>query len=250
MAIKVGMLFAAVLVLTGASYAGEGARAPVVVELFTSEGCSSCPPADALLIQLQQKQPVPGAEIICLGQHVDYWNSLGWKDVFSSAEFTARQQRYSQAFVNGQVYTPQMVVDGRVEFNGSDAGRAASAIARAAQEPKATVLVSTEGTSLQVHVENLPAVSRNDTAEVLLAITESDLLSNVSRGENAGRKLRHIGVVRRIGVIGTVRGPSFDAKPNLALDKEWNRGNLRAVVIVQERGSRRVLGAGSTAIAE
>jgi hypothetical protein len=191
-------------------------RSPVLVELFTSEGCSSCPPADALLIQLAKTQPVAGAQIIVLGAHVDYWNQLGWKDPFSSAEFSARQSRYSDAWGEERVYTPQMVVDGRAEFAG--------------------------GNRLQVRVEDVPAGSR-DTVEVLLAITEANLQSSVARGENSGRSLAHTGVVRRLEVIGIVKpGTVFSAEPKLSLAIGWKRENLRGVVFLQER-CRRVLGA-------
>src|SRR5574337_814125 len=116
--------------------ASGGPRAPVLVELFTSEGCSSCPPADALLARLDQTQPVSGAEVIALKEHVDYWDHLGWRDPYSSELFTARQNAYAHAFGKDGIYTPQMIVDGRTEFVGSRESLARQAIRRAAQEPK------------------------------------------------------------------------------------------------------------------
>ena len=233
----------------------QSTSTPVVVELFTSEGCSSCPPADAVLIGLETTQPVPGAEVIALGQHVDYWNRLGWTDPYSSAGFSARQGEYAHAFGKEGVYTPQMIVDGQAEFVGSNMNKAREAISNAARAPKASVEVSLganpagkkpDGIALFVRVENMPAVSPGDTAEVMLAITENDLHSQVARGENAGRSLRHIAVVRQLKVIGTANaaeGRAFTAEPIVTIANGWKRGNLRAVVFVQERASRRVLGA-------
>lgn len=230
-----------------------GARVPVVVELFTSEGCSSCPPADALLGRLDATQPVGGAEVIALAQHVDYWNYLGWSDPFSSHEFSERQGQYQRAFGKDSVYTPQMVVDGREELPGGNSGRALEAIARAAREPKAEVSLSLVGDGadaaapvrLGVRVDKLPRASDGGAAEVLLAITEGGLSSDVERGENSGRKLTHVGVVRRLTKLGEAGAGPFSAEAVVDLEKGWRRENLRAVVFVQEGASRRVVGAAS-----
>src|SRR5437660_2167157 len=117
---------------------------PILVELFTSEGCSSCPPADALLRTLVETQPVAGAQVIGLGQHVDYWDRQGWRDRFSSAASTDRQQRYAHAFNIDSIYTPQMVVDGREELVGSDGTRAHRTIVNAAGSPHALVSITLE----------------------------------------------------------------------------------------------------------
>jgi hypothetical protein len=232
--------------------AAGGPRIPVLVELFTSEGCSSCPPADELLMRLEQSQPVDGAEVIALSEHVDYWNRLGWADPYSSSEFSARQNDYARGFDTDGVYTPQMIVDGRAQFVGSDSGKARKAIASASRDSKAAVTVSlaSEDTragsiTLDVRAERPQSVSEGDSAEVLLAITESGLRSSVSRGENAGRRLTHTAVVRKLTALGSVDsqgGAQFVAKPVVQIPSGWKRDSLKAVVFVQERTSRRVLG--------
>jgi hypothetical protein len=227
------------------------ARVPVVVELFTSEGCSSCPPAEALLARMDETQPVEGAEVIALAQHVDYWNYLGWSDPFSSHEFSERQGEYARAFGSDGVYTPQMVVDGRAEFPGGSSDRAFDAIAQAAREPKAEVLLSRADARadadapvrLKLSVEKAPKLADGDAADVLLAVTEGGLSSDVARGENAGRKLGHIGVVRRLTKLGELGAGAFSTETDVTIEKGWRRENLRAVVILQERASRRVVGA-------
>ncbi len=239
-----------------ASSPNQSTSTPVIVELFTSEGCSSCPPADQLLSRLDKEQSIPGANIIALSQHVDYWNQLGWRDPYSSAQFSARQSSYAEAFGRDGVYTPQMVVDGRLEFVGSNATKAREAITEAASSPKAKVQIglapnteTRESGTVQftVRVEDIPAITAGDMAEVLLAITESDLSSSVARGENAGRNLRHTAVVRQLATIGSISktkdDASFTAAPVVNILNKWRRDKLRAVVIVQERVSRHVLGA-------
>jgi hypothetical protein len=231
---------------------------PVLVELFTSEGCSSCPPADELLTRLVKNQSVSGAEVIALSEHVDYWNRLGWADPYSSPEFSARQNDYGSIFGSDEIYTPQMIVDGRIQFVGSNASKAQDAITEAAREPKADITVTQTRTparpgevALDIRVTNMPNVAAAHTADVMLAITESGLRSNVSRGENAGRKLTHTAVVRKLSSLGVVDGGSGSFSSNTAakIEKGWDQSNLRAVVFVQERESRHVLGAVSISLA-
>lgn len=217
---------------------------PVVVELFTSEGCSSCPSADAALRELETAQSLNGVEVIALGQHVDYWNRLGWKDPFSSAQFTQRQRDYAVGFGEGS-YTPQAVVNGQYEFVGSRRQELAETIVKAAKAPHATVRVSRSAAgTLSVNVADLPAGTQ--PAEVVLAVTESGLATQVGRGENAGRQLRHASVVRTLRTLGPVgANGTFTASAPLSLAAQWKAPNLRAVVLVQEKASRHIVGVAS-----
>jgi hypothetical protein len=226
----------------------------VLVELFTSEGCSSCPPADKILAHLIETQPVQGVQVIALSEHVDYWNRLGWKDPFSAAEFSQRQLGYTGVLGAKDVYTPQMIVDGRTGFVGSKLATALEAIAKAALNPKADVRVSIKvsvhkAITLTVQAENIPAVSDKDSADVMMAITENGLMSKVSRGENSGRDLVHSAVTRRLTKIGAIKDRTFTAEQKIALDSAWKRHNLTVVIFVQERASRKVLGVTAIKIA-
>jgi hypothetical protein len=234
---------------TTSEQASAAASSPaVLVELFTSEGCSTCPPADRLLADLDQKQPIAGVQVIALSEHVDYWNHLGWRDPFSSVVFSQRQDDYARALALKDVYTPQMIVDGQTAFVGSKADIAREAIASAARAPKAdvslTVKVATpKAVRLAVRIATLPPDASRDSVDVMLAITENGLSSSVARGENAGRKLAHAAVTRKLIRIGTIKGDSFSAEPSVDLDSAWKRQNLKAIAFVQGRASRRVLGA-------
>ena len=224
--------------------AADSSATPVLVELFTSEGCSSCPPADALLSRLGRTQPVRGADIIALEEHVDYWDRLGWKDPFSSEAATARQSEYGEAFGGRQVYTPQMIVDGRAEFVGSSDAAALRAIRAASQAPKPGIQLSWDaGDSLAIHVEPLANAPAGDGAQLFLVVAENMLHSDVKHGENAGRALEHNGVVRQLLPLGKIDAATAGFSSTVAVhpDREWNRANLRAVVFLQERRSRHVL---------
>lgn len=224
---------------------------PVLVELFTSEGCSSCPPADALLARLDRQARLGNAEIVALEEHVDYWDHLGWRDPYSSAQWTERQQEYATSFRNEGVYTPQMVVDGRTEFVGSSESRAKSAIAEAAREPKAEVslrrTVADGKVRISVEVKMLSAAESRE-GQVWLAVTESGLHSNVLRGENAGEDLHHAAVVRSLRKVSNRvinRESAFAGEQDVPIDSGWKKENLRLVVFVQDSKSRHILGAAS-----
>ncbi len=216
------------LLVAGVGCAAYGqSRSPVLVELFTSEGCSSCPPADRLLEKLD-------SHAVVLSEHVDYWNQLGWKDPYSSAAVTARQQAYGRILRLDGVYTPELVVDGETELNGGDGPRAMDAITKAGQKKKAEVRIARVDAGLQVDVASAPA-----GADVFLALADDSAASQVSAGENSGRNLRHVAVVRSLQKIGSVkRGASFSR----TMELPKTAAAQRIVVFVQESGPGRVSG--------
>jgi len=229
---------------------GGGPRVPVLVELFTSEGCSSCPPADDVLATLDTAQPVKGAEIIALGEHVDYWNHLGWTDPFSSARFSSRQRAYADRVAAGSVYTPQMIVDGGTGFVGSDRARAERTILEASRKPKPLAIdlafLAASGESVRVRVVVRPANAAPFHGDVYLALTEDGLASTVARGENAHRELHHVAVVRYLESVAHYDAglaPTLAIDRAIALDPAWKRGAMRAVAFVQETPAGPVWGA-------
>jgi hypothetical protein len=170
-------------------------RVPVLVELFTSEGCSDCPPADRLLEELDAKQFVPGAQAIVLSEHVTYWNHLGWRDPFSMDEIDERQKEYGDRFKLDSIYTPQAVVDGAVQMVGNNTSDLTRAVANAATTQKKPITIQ------DAHWENGTAVfivhGAADSGAKLFAVLAADATrSEVARGENAGRTLHHVAVVR------------------------------------------------------
>jgi hypothetical protein len=228
-------------------------RVAVIAELFTSEGCSSCPPADEVLTRLVTSQPVAGVEIIALGEHIDYWDRLGWRDPFSSRLFTRRQSQYdARVFHGNSIYTPQIVVDGASGSVGSDAAAVQRAIEQASRLPKAAVRIAPhpEGgePAVDVRVEAGPELPLRQPADVVLALTEDHLVTNVKRGENSGRVLTHSAVVRSLSTIGGLSPEhrTFSMTVPIALLAEWKRENVRLTVLVQEAESRRIIGAGTT----
>jgi hypothetical protein len=176
--------------------AASAATPFALLELFTSEGCSSCPAADRLLAETAAAAQRDGRHVLALEFHVDYWNHLGWKDPFSDPSYSRRQSAYAEAFHLNSLYTPQLVVNGREEFVGSDRNRTASAIRAALTRPASVSLAlrsfpAVRGTSVDFTVTRAPA-----NAVVCVALVDSSDATRVNAGENAGRTLVHTGVVR------------------------------------------------------
>jgi hypothetical protein len=223
------------LALAAGAEAGspERSRVPVLVELFTSEGCSSCPSADALLMRLVRDQPVPGVQVVALAEHVDYWDHLGWRDPFSSSSFTERQSAYARR-LGASLYTPQLVASGASHVVGSDERAVRAAIAAAAArvrgEVSARVVAGAQGV-LAVTARWPDGVE----ADIVVALVADHATSAVSRGENAGRTLEHVAIARRIAIGGSGTG-SFSGQVALPAGATADR----AVVFVQERSGGRV----------
>ena len=223
-------------------------RQPVVVELFTSEGCSSCPPADRLLADIVKTMP-EGVEVIALSEHVDYWDGLGWRDPFSNKLFTERQDRYAAHFGPDKIYTPQMIVDGASELVGSDRAQLMKALTAARARAKASVTLAWRG----ANALDVKVTGAAKSSDVMLAITEDGLSVDVKRGENAGHILPHVRVVRSLVKIGqtddngalTISLPAEHVGADLQVRAEWKRAALRATVFVQTRGLGPIAGAAS-----
>ena len=206
-ALALGSLaLAAFLMLRNSASSPAPAAAPpaagsvAVVELFTSQGCSSCPPADRLLSAIAA-EPAFAGKVVPLAYHVDYWNYIGWQDPFSSADWSTRQKQYAQAYDTNRIYTPQLVVNGTDEMTGSEERKVRSAIARAlAEVPPVELDLSVEKTpgGLRAKITASHAAALPRDADVLVALVENGLVTKVGRGENGGRTLKNDAVVRRL----------------------------------------------------
>jgi hypothetical protein len=219
----------AALLCVFAAPSAEAAQRPIVVELFTSEGCSSCPRADALLSELASRP-----DVLALSFHIDYWDRLGWKDPFSSAAATARQRRYARLLGTGTVYTPQIVVDGRWQAVGSersDVERAIDAAGRALQRIPVT-LVFDHG---QARIAISNSGSRAAGSVVLIGFDRSHV-DLVRGGENDGRTLTHVDVVRDVAEIGRFDGTGEE----IIAPADWHADRF-AVLVAADDG--RILGA-------
>jgi hypothetical protein len=216
-------------------------RVPVLLELFTSEGCSSCPPADDTLARLAREQSVDGAQIVPLAWHVDYWDSLGWPDPFSSAAFSDRQRGYASFLGRGSIYTPQAIVDGRAEMNGSGERALARAIADAARGPKARVsaTVRADGDARVIDIAVGPLPSGAEPSEILVVVTQDHARVQVPRGENAGRTLDHIAIAREVRNLGTA---SSTGETRKSVRFTTVKPGSSIVIVVAEQLRRKVWG--------
>jgi hypothetical protein len=214
-------------------------KQPVLVELFTSEGCSSCPPADALLQSLDREQNVPGATVIVLSEHVDYWDHEGWRDPFSSPEMTARQEFYVSHFSQDSAYTPEAVVDGTRGLTGNDRRGLISAIQEAAQKPKIEIAIANAAVSGKT-IEALVTAGAHPRTDLYAVLADDHDESSVSRGENSGRHLEHVAVLRVIEKVGSLND-GLSKQIHVAL-RNPAQAKIRLVVFAQERGTGHILG--------
>ncbi len=249
-------MLAALIVVTCAAVGNYGRaadtqdarRSPVLVELFTSEGCSSCPPADAMLRELDATQPVGGAQVIVLSEHVDYWNHDGWKDPYSSALLTGRQSAYCRALRVDDPYTPQIIVDGTGELQLNNPRQGSRMFQQAAAAPKIPMRihsVAVDGTNPPVLHARIEAGGNSEqNAEVYVAVALNHAESQVLRGENSGQRLTHVAVVESLKKIGKLeKGTSFSQDFEMKLKPGTSPSNIRIVAFVQESGPGKVLGA-------
>lgn len=222
--------------------ATEPAPTPVIVELFTSEGCSSCPPADRSLAALDGAGTVPGAEVIVLGFHVDYWNRLGWADPYSSSEASARQREHAAQLGRDSVFTPQALVNGRDSMVGSEENAVRAALGRGARGRTLRLPLTATVQRDTVQVRSSAAAQLPEGTEAVIALTEAHLSTQVTSGENAGETLAHAPAVRWFRKLGAWKG---SVSVDIPLSRRWKRGQLRAVVWLTAPDSGAVLAAGT-----
>ncbi len=229
-------------------------KQPVLVELYTAERCPLCPPADRNLTFLETEQPFAEAELITLSLHIDYWNSGEFRDELSSPMFTRRQDIYGQIFRLGSIYTPQMIVDGQMQFAGTDLAKAQKAIVQSAKNEKgkielAAVRDANGDVKLRAKISDLP---KHEVSTVFLAVAEDNLGSNNNRGENPAAKRVYTSAVRELKSLGFLPAGQKDLQSEavLQIQPNWKKENLKIIVFVQENGSRKVFGIGKAIIRE
>lgn len=242
---------AIVLLMCAGAVCGSAAdvRSPVLVELFTSEGCSSCPPVDALVQKLDASQPLPGVQLVVLSEHVDYWNHDGWKDPYSSTLATSRQEAYEDTLKVDEPYTPQIIVNGKTVVRSYDPHRLAEIFEKAAVTPKVTVKITSLNVDgsvspvIRAHIE-VNSDSTSSGGDVYLAIALDHAESQVSAGENNGKRLTHVAVMQSLKKLGKLEnGKAFTEDCRIKLKKGDEPNNLRVIAFVQEPGLGQVLGA-------
>ncbi len=242
----VGAMLASQAGIAAGQAGSAGPERVAVLELFTSEGCSSCPPADDLLRQVDGRQTAAGQLIVGISEHVTYWNSLGWRDPFSADQFTARQSAYSNRFSLQGVYTPQMVLNGRQEFVGSNSAALEQALREDAAQQHADlriVSVTQAGDGVTVRFA-LKAAAQTRPLEIQAVLTDDRDRSSVLRGENSGRSLVHVSVAREMALVARASG-NTEQTVHLALPPNFRAGGggHHLVLFAQQPRQGEIVGA-------
>ncbi len=248
------LLIGTALLLTGApSHASDDDRTPVVVELFTSQGCSSCPPADELLSRLGNEGLPGDVEVIPLSFHVDYWNYIGWTDPFSSREWSDRQKRYILALGKDTLFTPALVIHGAAQVVGADPREVLTEIARASSDRSGSAVdvdLRLEPTDDRLRIDidtRIVDAIPGHGLDLMIALFEKQLVTQVETGENAHRELRNDYVVRVLRRGPSVGGPrstkSAELELELELQPDWSRKRLGVAAFAQDPATFRIYGA-------
>jgi hypothetical protein len=223
--------------------------APVLVELFTSEGCSSCPPADVILQRLDDYQPISGVQLIVLSEHVTYWDQQGWKDPNSSSAFTDRQSAYETSLGEKEPYTPQFVIDGNQSVSLEKLKNLEDALNKAKENGKIPVRITNISSdpanpaTLRLHIETEMNPGKHN-ADVYVAVALNHVESQVLRGENGGKHLIHVAVLQQLNRVGKLpKGKSFAQDVQIKLKPNENVKDIRLVAFAQESGQGKLLGA-------
>jgi hypothetical protein len=218
----------------------------VLVELFTSEGCSDCPPADELLRRIDQKETGTGQLIVGISEHVTYWNSLGWADPFSLNVYDQRQSAYSSRFGLDSVYTPQMVVNGTNQFVGSDSEKLSQALHKEDQQPP-PIAVHIVSTTVADRLLNVTYSASGDfppqEIDIIAVLADDTDRSSVQRGENSGRNLTHVAVARSLSRLTKLKSSVTESTAQLPLPPSYQRSQAHHLILfAQAAGNGRVLG--------
>lgn len=216
----------------------EEGKGFTLIELFTSEGCSSCPSADELVSKIRSEN---NKDVYILSFHVDYWNRLGWKDVFSQAAFSERQQLYASHFSLEGVYTPQIVLNGTDQFVGSDENHLRSSLVNNTKQPSTLTIEVTQTNNSDVHL-----VYNNANIDEFLniAFVQPEAVTDVKRGENGGRKLHHVNIVREFKTIEAAGSGNLDLK----VPAELRELPFKIIAYTQQKKSFKITGAAEAAV--
>jgi len=238
-------------------------RVPVLVEMYTSQGCPNSPAGESILTRFDRTQPIEGVRVVPLAFHVPYWDTASWKDPFAHSHHQWRQNQYSKRTKSSDVFTPQFVIDGDTAVSGRSEGAVKKAIVTAAKVPKATIRLEARTSReedpprtvrIGIDVTGIPAELRGPAgqeAEILLAVAERNLVTDIGGGKNKGVHVEQTGVVRAWMPLGHVNAQGdaiFPPEYLITLDPSWKLSDLTAVVWIQQKPAGRVLGLGTLAL--
>jgi hypothetical protein len=242
---------------------GGSEQVPVLVEMFTAHNCPNAPAGEDILTRLERTQPVEGVRVVPLAFHVPYWDSPSWKDPFAHTNHQWRQNQYARQSKSGDVYTPQFVIDGDTGVTGRGESSVKKAIAKAAKSPKASIRLELRPTRdddpprtvrIGIDFAGIPAELRGPAgleAEILLAVAERNLVSDLGGGKNKGAHLEQTGVVRSWMPLGHVNAQGdaiFPPEHLITLDPSWKLSDLTAVIWVQQKPAGKVVALGTLAL--